>query len=135
MTKKTLSILCSLILGLSLTGSLTAGPVWLCSIVDGVSVESDGTTGPIELGDLELPTFFRVDSDGKEVTLLAPESRRGEVTVIGAFHRGDDGWIMTGIENDRAWSLMISDEGHLTLSVINDGATWSVFGNALLEDS
>ena len=90
--------------------------------------------GPIDLGDLEPPTFFRVDSDGKEVT-LAPESRRGEVTVIGAVHRGDGCWIMTGIENGRAWSLMISDEGHVTLSVINDGATWSVFGNALLEDS
>jgi hypothetical protein len=135
MTKNTLYFLCSLVLGLSLTSSLSAGPVWLCSIVDGVSVESDGTTGPIVLGDLEPPTFLRVDSDGKEVTLLAPESRRGEVTVIDAVHRGEGCWIMTGLEHDRAWSLMISDKGHMTLSVTSDGATWSVFGNAMREDS
>ena len=135
MTKNTLSLLCSFALGLSLTVSLTAEPVWLCSIVEGVSVEADGTAGPIELGDLERPTFLRVDSDGKEVTLLAPESRRGEVTAIGTVHRGDGCWIMTGLEKDRAWSLIISDEGQMTLSVTDDGATWAIFGNALREDS
>jgi hypothetical protein len=112
----------------------TAGPNWLCSINESLAVYEDGSSGEIDTGDVEPPTFLRVNAETKEITLLAPESRKGEVTVISTAERGDAIWIMTGIEDGRVWSMVISDEGHMTLSVTGDGATWSVFGNALLED-
>ena len=82
------------------------------------------------MGDLEAPTFLRVNTETMEVTLLAPDSRKGEVTVIGEVKRGDQRWVITGVEDGRAWSMVISDDGYMTLSVTGDGATWSVFGNA-----
>jgi hypothetical protein len=78
---------------------------------------------------------MRVDADGKTVTLLAPETRRGEVTKIQDVHKGATQWVFSGVEESRAWSMVISAAGHMTLSVTTDGATWSVFGHALREDA
>jgi len=126
-------VLGSLLLGVGLCGSAIAGPTWLCSIADAVAVDEDGTIGAPDLGGLERPTFLRVDTDKKQITLLAPESRRGEVTKINAVHEGQGHWLFSGVEEGRAWSLVISEKGHVTLSVTSDGATWSVFGHALPE--
>lgn len=111
-----------------------AGQTWLCSVVSAVSVDEDGTVGPPVLEDgLERPTFFRVDSDKMELTLLAPESRSGEVTKIDAVKEGKGLWIFSGVENERVWDLIISAKGHVTLSISHDGVVWSVFGHALQE--
>lgn len=119
-------------------GTLAAGAEaadsWICCLTDAISVEEDGTVGPPDLGGGERPTFLRVDIDRKEITLLAPASRRGETTRIDAVRTGDDVWIFSGVENARAWNLVISGDGHLTLTVTTDGAAWSVFGHAIRED-
>ena len=133
MTNKTNRVFWSLVLGVVLCGSAIAGPTWLCAIADAVAVDEDGTVGAPDLGGLDQPTFFRVDTDKKQVTLLAPASRRGEVTKINAVHEGKGHWVFSGVEADRAWSLVISEKGHVTLSVTSDGATWSVFGHAIPE--
>jgi hypothetical protein len=31
-------------------------------------------------------------------------------------------------------NLVITDAGHMTVSIVSDGAVWSVFGHALLEE-
>lgn len=126
-------VLLTLLASVLLCGSVLAGPRWLCSIASGVAVDEDGTVGPPDLGGLERPTFFRVDTDKKEVTLLAPESRRNEVTKIDAVREVKGMWIFSGVEDDRAWCLMITAKGQVTLSIVNDGAVWSVFGHALSE--
>lgn len=121
----------SLLASLALCSGALAGPAWLCSVASAVAVDEDGTVGPPDLGDLERPTFFRVDSDKKEVTLLAPASRRGEVTKIETAREADGQWMFAGVEHGRAWSVIITDKGNVTLSVISDGAVWAVFGHAL----
>lgn len=110
-----------------------AGPTWLCSVVSVVAADEDGTVGLPDLGGLERPTFFRVDSDKKEVTLLAPASRRGEVTKIENVREVEGQWIFSGVESGRAWSVIITEKGNVTLSVISDGSVWSIFGHALPE--
>jgi len=115
-------------------GQALAGNSWLCSITYAVGCDEDGTIGDPYLGGLETPTFLRVDADKKKVTLLAPESRQGEVTKIDAVFQDEDLWVFSGVEEGRAWSLVISGGGYMTMSVTMDGATWSVFGNALSED-
>jgi hypothetical protein len=134
MTIKPICVIGNVLLALTLCGNATAGPSWLCAIADAVAVDEDGTIGEPDLGGLERPTFFRVDTDKKQITLLAPESRRGEITKIDAVHKGKGLWVFSGVEEGRAWSLVISTKGHVTLSVTGDGATWAVFGHALLED-
>jgi hypothetical protein len=121
------------VLILVLGGTAGADPVWLCCLTEAVACEEAGDTGPVDLGGLERPTFLRVDSGVGHITLLAPASRAGEVTRIDVAHEGDDRWVFSGVEEDRAWSMVIAATGHMTLSVTGDGATWSVFGHALVE--
>jgi hypothetical protein len=94
----------------------------------------DGTIGEPDLGGLAPPTFFRVDTNEEKITLLAPESRRGEVTVIDRALEENNMWVLTGVDNGRAWSMVISRDGYMTLSVSYDGVTWSVFGHSMLDE-
>jgi len=134
MKRNIFCLFCGLLLGLTVCTGAMAGPTWLCSITDVVECDENGTIGAPNLDGREQPTFFRVDSDQKEVTLLAPASRRGEITKIDSVQEGKGQCVFSGVEDGRAWSLVISDKGHVTLSVTTDGATWSVFGKALQED-
>jgi hypothetical protein len=115
-------------------GNAMAGETWLCSVASAVAVDEDGTVGPPELGDRERPTFFRVDAAKKELTLLAPDSRRGEVTKFDTATNADGLRVFSAVENDRGVSLIITPQGRMTLSIISDGVVWSVFGHALAED-
>lgn len=109
------------------------GHSWLCSVASAVAVDEDGTVGPPDLGDRERPTFFRVDAEKKTLTLLAPESRRNEVTKLESVHEADGMHVFSGVEDGRSVSLVINASGRMTLSIVADGAVWSVFGHALPE--
>ena len=110
-----------------------ACPTWLCSVASAVAVDEDGTTGPPDLGERERPTFFRIDAGTKELTLLGPDSRRGEVTKLDSVVETEGAHVFSGVENGRVVSVIITDSGRMTLSIINDGVVWSVFGHALPE--
>ena len=122
------------VLVVALCASASAAPVWICSITEGVETWDDGTSHPPNFGGLEPATFLRVDLNGKQITIMGPESRRGETTEIGVFEKADGKWVIAGIEEGRAWSMVISDDGHMTLSVSGDGTTWSAFGHSMPAD-
>ena len=126
-------VLVTLAAQLALCGGAWAEQAWLCSIGSAVAVDEDGTVGPPDLGEKDRPTFFRVDAAKKELTLLAPASRRGEVTKIEMVHESQGQRIFSGVENGRSLNLIIADDGRMSLSVLGDGVVWSVFGNALPE--
>ena len=130
-TARTL-VLLAMLANLAFCGAAFAG-TWLCSLTSATAVDEDGTVGPPDLGGLERPTFLRVDTASKEVRLLAPASRRGEVTKIDSIREEGELWLMSGVEKGRAWSLIITARGDLTLSIVGDGVTWSGFGHALSE--
>jgi hypothetical protein len=130
--KRTMVFAAILLLSLALSESALAGPSWICSINDAVACDEDGFIGPPDLGGLARPTFLRVDTDLRQVKLLAPPERSGEITKIDAVLEGDDIWVFSGVEAGRAWSMVISKGGHMTLSVTGDGACWSVFGHAMV---
>ena len=67
------------------------------------------------------------------MTLLASKSRASEAAKIETVRESKDHWLFSGVEANRAWSLLITSEGRVTLSISTDGAVWSVFGNALAE--
>jgi len=123
----------ALVAQVSAGGIARADQTWLCSVVAATAVDEDGTVGPPELGDRERPTFLRVDVAKKELTLLAPLSRKGEVTKLQTAYEKDGVHILSGVENDRSVSLLITPDGRMTLSVVADGVVWSVFGHAIPE--
>ena len=117
-----------------LVGSAWAEQTWICAVTSAVAVDEDGTVGPPDVGDKERPTFFRVDTAKKELTLLAPKSRRGEVTKLDTVVESEGQWLFSGVEHGRGLNLVITADGHMTLSVVADGVVWSVFGNVLSAD-
>ena len=117
-----------------LVGSVWAEQTWICAVTSAVAVDEDGTVGPPDVGDKERPTFFRVDTAKKELTLLAPKSRRGEVTKLDTVVESEGQWLFSGVENGRGLNVVITADGHMTLSVVADGVVWSVFGNVLSAD-
>ena len=117
-----------------LVGSAWAEQTWICAVTSAVAVDEDGTVGPPDVGDKERPTFFRVDTAKKELTLLAPKSRCGEVTKLDTVVESEGQWLFSGVENGSGLNLVITAEGHMTLSVVADGVVWSVFGNVLSAD-
>ena len=127
-------IVSMLAVGLVMCSGAEAGQTWLCSVSSAVAVDEDGTVGPPDFSERERPTFFRVDAEKKELTLLAPASRRGEVTKLEKVHEADGVRVFSGVENGRGVNLIITDAGHMTVSIVSDGAVWSVFGHALPEE-
>ena len=117
-----------------LVGSAWAEQTWICAVTSAVAVDEDGTVGPPDVGDKERPTFFRVDTAKKELTLLAPKSRRGEVTKLDTVVESEGQWLFSGVEHGRGLNVVITADGHMTLSVVADGVVWSVFGNVLSAD-
>jgi hypothetical protein len=117
-----------------LIGSAWAEQTWICAVTSAVAVDEDGTVGPPDVGDKERPTFFRVDTGKKELTLLAPKSRRGEVTKLDTVVESEGQWLLSGVEHGRGLNLLITADGHMTLSVVGDGVVWSVFGHVLSEE-
>ncbi len=117
-----------------LVGSAWAEQTWICAVTSAVAVDEDGTVGPPDVGDKERPTFFRVDTAKKELTLLAPKSRRGEVTKLDTVLESEGQWLFSGVVNGRGLNVVITADGHMTLSVVADGVVWSVFGNVLSAD-
>jgi hypothetical protein len=127
------AVVVALVANLSWCGGAWAEQAWLCSVTSAVAVDEDGTVGPPDVGDRERPTFFRVDAVKKELTLLAPASRRGEVTKFDAVRETDGAYLFSGVEHGRGLNLIINAEGRMSLSVVGDGVVWSVFGHALRE--
>lgn len=116
---------------LASTSSANEGHVWICAVTSAVAVDEDGSVGPPDLGDKERATFLRVDLDAKEVTLLAPQSRRGEVTKIDSVKETDGQWLLSGVEHGRGVKMIITAEGRMSLSIVTDGAVWAVFGHVI----
>lgn len=108
------------------------GPL-LCSLARAIECASDLSCGTPEF--LRTPaSFIYVDFDAMAVTLLAPEERRGEVTRIIGMEQRDDRVLLTGIQDDRSWSVMILDDGALSLTVAAEASGFVVFGQCLLAD-
>jgi hypothetical protein len=130
---KMMTVLSVFAANLAWCGGAAADHTWLCAVSSAVAVDEDGTVGPPDLGDRERPTFFRVDAAKKELTLLAPASRRGEVTEFDTVSEIDGSHLFSGVEHGRGLNLLINAEGRMSLSIVADGVVWSVFGHALRE--
>jgi hypothetical protein len=117
---------------LVLAGSAAAAEKqWICSITEAVEYSEGMECVAPDLGGVEPPSFLHVDIDKKVVTLLAPASRRGETNRIDQAQETNRGWILAGIDGARAWSIYLTTDGTMTLTIAMDGTTWSAFGRCM----
>ncbi len=108
------------------------GPL-VCSLAQAIECASDLSCGEPEYL-ATPPSFIYVDLDAMAVTLLAPEERRGDVTRITGMEQREDRVLLTGIEGDRSWSVMILDDGSMSLTVAAEESGFVVFGQCLPAD-
>jgi len=127
-----------LLVGVSLlafaAGAQAAETKWICSIVEGTEVSEGFESYEPDFGGVEPPSFFHVDIDRKLITLLAPASRRGETNKIELVRETDEGWMLAGMNGERAWSMYLTTDGYMTLSLAMNGTTWSAFGRCMPAD-
>ena len=77
-----------------------------------------------------LPTFMRVDVKGK---VLRADDGSGRKTEIKASSVVDDQLMLQGIENGKAWSMVIKSEtGKWGGSVVEDDGAFALFGACTL---
>ena len=77
-----------------------------------------------------LPTFMRVDVKGK---VLRADDGSGRKTEIKASSIVDDQLMLQGIENGKAWNMVIkSDTGRWGGSVVEDDGSFALFGACTL---
>ena len=77
-----------------------------------------------------LPTFVRVDVKGKLLTDNDGSGRKSEIKVATVV----DGQLMLqGVENGKAWSMVIASEGGtFGASVVEDDGLFALFGHCTL---
>ncbi len=120
------------VLVLVTSGGAEAASQYICSITETAECSDGQGCGTHDFGGIVPPTFFHVDVERKVITLLAPDERRGEETPIDMIRETADGWILAGLESERAWTLYLTNTGHMTFSVTMDGTTWTAFGSSML---
>ena len=77
-----------------------------------------------------FPTFMRVDLAGKA---LRADDGSGRKTDIRASSVVDDQLMLQGIENGKAWSMVIkSDTGRWGGAVVEDDGSFALFGACTL---
>lgn len=106
----------------------------VCAIATGVECDAALDCRP-PMPEQPPPSFLHIDLEARTITLLAPEERRGETTKIQAVERSDDQTVLSGIETDRGWSIVVEKtSGQMTLSVTSPGAGFLVFGTCIPSD-
>ncbi len=123
-------IISALLLAL-VAGTAAAETRYLCSLTESTECSEGVECGPPDFAGVVPPTFMYVDINKSMITLLAPATRRGEETAIDVARETASGWILSGVESERAWSIILTDEGNLTLTVTMDGTTWTGFGRCM----
>jgi len=106
----------------------------VCSLTNGLECDSALDCGP-PAQPVPAPTFIHIDLDAGQITLLAPEERRGEVTQVQATTTADGQIALAGAEAGRAWGIVL-DEGDLSLSVTitEEDAGIVAFGQCIPSD-
>ena len=125
--------LIAICVGLLFTGSSIAENVQdsdklLCSANKLLLCVEDGVCFDVHPDEIDMPQFLVVDTKKKTIS-TTKASGRARSTVANSFQRESGRITMQGIENGRAFSIVIEEDlGFLTAAVARDGVSISVFG-------
>ncbi len=129
---KRIAVLCTVPVMMAAGRLPIDGPL-VCSLARAIECASDLSCGAPEF--LRTPaSFLYVDFDAMAVTLLAPEERRGEIAPVAGVEHREDRVLLSGIEGYRSWSMIILDDGAMSLTVAAEASGFVVFGRCLPAD-
>lgn len=98
----------------------------LCTLAKVQICDEEGcrTKSADELG---APRFVTVDFAAKEFVAVE-QNRRSAIARVEVF---ESSTFLQGLENRRAWSAVIADDGYMTLAAADDGVAFVVFGSCV----
>jgi hypothetical protein len=100
----------------------------LCALIRTFDCEpgADCQQGAAE--SVNLPDFIKIDFRGKTISTTG-DGDQPKVTTIRHLEQGDDGIILQGLEETRAWSMVIAKKtGRMTATVSGHQVAFAVFG-------
>jgi hypothetical protein len=111
-------------LGDDLTGSST----FLCNIGQATACIEQSECFSFAPQDFDIPNFIEVNLD-KKILSTTKASGLNRTTPIKNLERADGQIILQGVQNRRAFSILIHEStGLLTAAVARDGVGVSIFG-------
>lgn len=122
----------SMVLGVALACSASAAAAddsvkLLCAIADAHQCAADVACTETNPDELNFPRFLSIDFAGKRISGSRVDGSEASSEIRGSF-RQDDRVMLIGVESGRGWSVVISDDGSLALTLTEIGATYSLFG-------
>jgi hypothetical protein len=98
----------------------------------------DDATDTCQQGDAEavsLPDSLRVDFATKQVSRVSPVDGTTLASPIGTQTRLDGYLVLQGAEGGAGWTLLVAEDGKMTVSVVRTGGAVVVFGRCYAEQA
>lgn len=100
----------------------------LCATATLMLCVEDGECFETPILDSDAPQFFIVDIKKKQISTTEASGDK-RTSSIASLSRNEGRIFLQGIENNRAYSILIEeDSGRFTAAIARDGITHSVFG-------
>ena len=110
----------------------TTRPNLLCALTTIMACESVGDCERVRADEVNLSSFIRVDF--KEMKIRIRKTGDERTTAIQSSSVVDGNTILSGGENGRGWSAVLSSDGErLNAAVVGDGGGFLLFANCLAE--
>lgn len=107
-------------------------PNLLCALTMIISCDTLGDCERVTADDVYLADFLRVDFKEMKIKNRKPGDERA--TVISSMSVAEGNTILTGGENGRGWTAVISADGDkMNASVVDDVGAFLLFANCLPE--
>ena len=126
------SVLCICISPLPVVaGDFDGSRQLLCAIIEAFECGLDGDCLELEAEDMNIPEFLNINFKEKKIS---GTRENGELTTtkIKNMVRTEGNLILQGIENGRAWSMVIAEAtGKMVLTASGDQVGFVLFGACL----
>jgi hypothetical protein len=110
----------------SAVGAEPAGAL-LCAITEARECNARGACVETDLVEANFPRFLGVDLAGSRIYGTRPDGTEASSSIRNSF-RQDDRVMLTGVENGRAWSVVLGDDSSLVLTAADLGTAYVMFG-------
>ncbi len=98
-----------------------------CAIADAHQCGADAACTETNPDELNFPRFLTVDFAGKRISGNRIDGSNASSEIRGSF-RQEDRVMLIGVEGGRGWSVVIADDGSLSLTMTDAGVSYSLFG-------
>jgi hypothetical protein len=127
---KTLPIVCAGLLasGMALAENLEGADKFLCAAGQVQICFENGECFTAAPWELSMPDFIVIDTKKKSVS-TTKASGENRTSIFSNVEKVDGTFFLQGVEGQRLFSFVIEEStGHMTVAIVRDGVSVSVFG-------